>query len=805
MGFAPKPLHFLLLLLFVLAFIFTSSVTTLSAFEEPKVRHIGEVSGEEEIKLGVLESFRALLGISSNEGRQTHNKNPRKHRLSLSPAPAPAVAPAPVPSPRRPFPKAALPRAGRIHPESGLEEPPKAGKRDIVGRFLVVSIVSAGAALVILALAVVLACCRFKKLRRKRAAAAGSVGFSRSKFPSGSSSSLSKVSFDRGHDFTFLDSLDPPPPPKVSHGDSSNATSNSVVGEGDNASGDGGGGSAYETIAVESDSDDESFHSVCAPSDSSSCGLSVVSSASNASTRSRSKGSASPPPTVPSHEPTLSSPLSMTSTSSSSPSVSPPVQTQIVLHPLEVKPSIKSNSGHLAIPAPPPLPLKPAINGNSSIPRPPPPPIPQPPLPPPQPQQATAFAKDGTPLPKLKPLHWDKVRAPPDRSMVWDKLRSSSFELDEEMIESLFGYNLQSSGKNEEAKNKASLPSKHVLDHKRLQNVTILFKALNANAEQICMALIQGDGLSAQQLEVLVKMVPTKEEEEKLSNFKGDVRELGDAERLIKAMLIVPFTFARVDAMLYKDTFEDEVLHLRKSFEMLEDACKELRSSRLFLRLLEAVLKTGNRMNVGTIRGGARAFKLDALLKLADVKGTDGKTTLLHFVVQEMIRSEGQSASEAQSKPNKSGGDQEKEEHYSAVGLDLVSGLSSELCNVKKTASIDLDVLASSVSNLYDGLAKHKVLVEKDLDGKESFVDSMKRFLGRAEMEIEELKGEEEEVLVHVREITEYFHGDLGKDEANPLRIFVIVRDFLGMLDGVCREVRNSKGHQSFIPGTSFR
>lgn len=59
------------------------------------------------------------------------------------------------------------------------------------------------------------------------------------------------------------------------------------------------------------------------------------------------------------------------------------------------------------------------------------------------------------------------------------------------------------------------------------------------------------------------------------------------------------------------------------------------------MKLLEAVLKTGNRMNVGTIRGGAEAFKLDALLKLADVKGTDGKTTLLHFVVQEMVRSEG--------------------------------------------------------------------------------------------------------------------------------------------------------------------
>ena len=45
-------------------------------------------------------------------------------------------------------------------------------------------------------------------------------------------------------------------------------------------------------------------------------------------------------------------------------------------------------------------------------------------------------------------------------------------------------------------------------------------------------------------------------------------------------------------------------------------------------------------MNVGTNRGEAKAFKLDTLLKLVDVKGTDGKTTLLHFVVHEIIRSE---------------------------------------------------------------------------------------------------------------------------------------------------------------------
>lgn len=454
--------------------------------------------------------------------------------------------------------------------------------------------------------------------------------------------------------------------------------------------------------------------------------------------------------------------------------------------------------------SPPTIPPPPPFKGNNNN-------VKTPPPPPSQLPQFTPLGKDGAPLPKLKPLHWDKVRAAPDRTMVWDKLRSSSFEFDEEMIESLFGYNLHNSMKNDETKSKTPSPSKHLLEPKRLQNITILSKALNVTAEQVCETLIQGKGLTLQQLEALVKMVPTKEEEDKLSNYKGEVNDLGSAEKFVRAMLSIPFAFQRVEAMLYRETFEDEIVHLRNSFSMLEEACKELRSSRLFLKLLEAVLKTGNRMNVGTIRGGARAFKLDALLKLADVKGTDGKTTLLHFVVQEIVRSEGIRVSDSImgkiSQKNKNRTEEEKEDDYRRMGLELVSGLSTELYNVKKTATIDLDVLARSASNLKDGMAKLQYLVQElQTDEKsENFVNSMKAFLNYAERNLRVLQGDEDRVLARVKEITEYFHGDVSKEDASPLRVFVIVRDFMGMLDNVCKELRRSQAPRTPNPLAPFR
>jgi hypothetical protein len=46
--------------------------------------------------------------------------------------------------------------------------------------------------------------------------------------------------------------------------------------------------------------------------------------------------------------------------------------------------------------------------------------------------------------------------------------------------------------------------------------------------------------------------------------------------------------------------------------------------------------------------------KNDTLLKLSDVKGTDGKVTLLHFVVQVIIRSQGNRATGATKEQDRS-------------------------------------------------------------------------------------------------------------------------------------------------------
>ncbi|MQM15286.1 hypothetical protein Taro_048226 [Colocasia esculenta] len=247
-------------------------------------------------------------------------------------------------------------------------------------------------------------------------------------------------------------------------------------------------------------------------------------------------------------------------------------------------------------------------------------------------------------------------------------------------------------------------------------------------------------------------------------------------------------------------------------------ACNELRSSRLFKKLLEAVIKIGNRMNDGTFRGGAQAFKLDTLLKLADVKGTDGKTTLLHFVVQEIIRYEGMRAErEARGRESISSlttissinsddfiddSLHDSGDHYCNLGLKVVSGLTNELVNVKNSALLDADVLTSMVGSLGKGLLRTREFLIKDLNNMEEdsgFHRSLKGFIERAEIDVTSLLEDEKRMRSLVKSTTDFFHGNAGKDEG--LRLFGIVRDFLGMLDKACEEVRNAQKRVPRTPG----
>ncbi|WOH08312.1 hypothetical protein DCAR_0727750 [Daucus carota subsp. sativus] len=502
-------------------------------------------------------------------------------------------------------------------------------------------------------------------------------------------------------------------------------------------------------------------------------------------------------------------------------------------------------------PPPPPPPPAPAVVSSSALPLPPPPPLPKktpsaPPPPAPKPGGLTTSIKPPPPVPsslekvadnekgqvKFKPLHWDKVNANVEHSMVWDKVKTGSFRVDGDLMEALFGSVATTRNSPKRGSNMSSPrgertgpPSQiFILDARKSQNISIVLRSLSVSRKEIVDALIEGQDLELDILEKLNRIAPTKEEESLILAFDDDHTRLADAESfLFHVLKAVPSAFSRFSALLFRSNYDSEIFHLKESLKTLESACKELRTRGLLLKLLEAVLKAGNRMNAGTSRGNAQAFNLTSLRKLSDVKSTDGKTTLLHFVVEEVVRAEGKrcvinrsSSLSSRSRNSRdkttdnsnSNEDKEfKENEYIMLGLPIVGGISSQFSDVKKAAGLDYDALHKACSTLSDDVAEIRKLVGESAmsGGGEGFIREMKIFLDSAEGELRIVKKEFTAIMELVNRTTEYYQAGASKDKgAQPLQLFVVVKDFLGMVDQVCIDItRNMQKRKTATTSTS--
>ncbi|PWA62378.1 Actin-binding FH2 [Artemisia annua] len=469
-----------------------------------------------------------------------------------------------------------------------------------------------------------------------------------------------------------------------------------------------------------------------------------------------------------------------------------------VVNPLKPAKDQETTESQQPIQSPPP-PAVPLSNAAVTAPPPPPPPVVverkgRAPPPPPPPYVV-----------RLKPLHWDKVNANVEHSMVWHKLQNGSFRVDDDLMESLFGTMTLDKKMPQVARNspspKAQMksgPSRiFLLDTRKSQNIAIVVKSLAISSSKIIDFLHKGKGLDTETLEKLNRISPSKEDEQIILDFEGDVTRLADAESFLYHILkAIPSAFTRVNVMLFKSNYRSEVAEVKKSLQTLEMACKELKTRGLFVKLLEAILKAGNRMNVGTSRGNAQAFNLNSLLKLSDVKSSDGKTTLLHFVVEEVVRAEGKrcNINRNHSKSTRTSGLNSvtvTEDYYIKLGLPVVGGVSSEFINVKKAAGIDYDVFSKSCSGLSGHLAEiTKSIKEFGEDERGGFVGEMTAFLEGAEKEIGMLREEEGKIMGLVKITNEYYQAGTSKDVgAKQFQLFGIIRGFLEMVDKACVDI----------------
>ncbi|XP_066483095.1 formin-like protein 1 isoform X2 [Tiliqua scincoides] len=372
---------------------------------------------------------------------------------------------------------------------------------------------------------------------------------------------------------------------------------------------------------------------------------------------------------------------SSTSTDFPSPSTSPVPSTapEIPLPPplpfaKDSSPVVPSSSQDEGPPPPPPAPPLPQSNspppapplpaGGTTPPPPPPPPppplqkgegpVPPPPPPPPManavnPPEITVSSAVRIKKPiqtkfRMPVFNWVALKPNQINGTVFNDLNDEKVlqELDMNDFEEHFktkaqGPALEITALKAKASQKA--PSKVTLiECNRAKNLAITLRKGGLPTDSICRAIQTYDipSLNLDFLELLQRFIPTEYELTLIRKYEKEQRpldELTDEDLFMIKFSKIPRLAERMNIMTFLGNFGDTVQLLLPQLNSIIAASMSLKSSTKLRQILEIVLAFGNYLN-SSKRGAAYGFRLQSLDALLDMKSTDRKQTLLHYIVR---------------------------------------------------------------------------------------------------------------------------------------------------------------------------
>ncbi|XP_050841690.1 LOW QUALITY PROTEIN: formin-like protein 1 [Serinus canaria] len=296
-------------------------------------------------------------------------------------------------------------------------------------------------------------------------------------------------------------------------------------------------------------------------------------------------------------------------------------------------------------PPPPPLP------GGPEGPVPPPPPPPplggEPPAGPGAPSTANGSVKVKKPIQtkfRMPVFNWVALKPSQIDGTVFTELNDEKVlqELDMSDFEEQFktkaqGPALDISALKAKATQKA--PSKVTLmESNRAKNLAITLRKGGRSVQDICTAIETYDqqALSLDFLELLLRFLPTEYERTLIGKFERDQQppeDLSDEDQFMIRFSKIPRLAERMNVMIFLGSFGDTAQLLMPQLNAIIAASMSLKSSSKLRHILEIVLAFGNYMN-SSKRGAAYGFRLQSLDALLEMKSTDRKQTLLHYLVR---------------------------------------------------------------------------------------------------------------------------------------------------------------------------
>ncbi|XP_072287779.1 uncharacterized protein [Pyxicephalus adspersus] len=274
--------------------------------------------------------------------------------------------------------------------------------------------------------------------------------------------------------------------------------------------------------------------------------------------------------------------------------------------------------------------------------------IPAPPPPPPPIQ-----APGDPPLPRFDPkrrlrnFNWEAIplEKVKGRSSLWSsETFQGDLQIDTGTMEELFGkHEEEVQARLLHPRRSLSMGDAHgnkvfLLDSRRSMNIGILLKQFKRPPAQIAEDIRMGkaDTYSLERLTELLKLLPDRDEVQRLRSFQGGRERLSEADLFMLLLLDVPSYSLRLETLILKKDFQPAIVSLLSAARELKTAADELLHCSELHFILKLVLKAGNFMNAGGYAGNAAGFRVSSLLKLADTKANKPGMNLLHFVVMEV-------------------------------------------------------------------------------------------------------------------------------------------------------------------------
>nr|XP_024661035.1 protein diaphanous homolog 2 isoform X4 [Maylandia zebra] len=421
---------------------------------------------------------------------------------------------------------------------------------------------------------------------------------------------------------------------------------------------------------------------------------------------------------------------------------------------------------------PPPPPPPPPVPGHAGIPPPPPPPPPGggPPPPPPPPGFGPPPPFGGPPGPPpppgfpvvklpyglepkktykpetvMKRVNWTKI-VPQEmaENCFWIKVKEEKFENPDLFAQLSLCFSSQSKARKDlKDENEEKVPQfkkkakeLRILDAKTAQNLSIFLGSFRLPYEEIRDIVLQVDEerLSESLIQNLIKNLPEQKELNALAELKGEYEELVESEQFGIVMSSVKLLRPRLNGILFKLTFEEQVNNIRPDIMNVTFACEEVKKSEGLSKLLELVLLVGNYMNAGSRNAQTFGFNVSFLCKLRDTKSVSQNTTLLHFLAEKC------------------------EESYSEI-----LRFPDELEHVENASKVSAEILKSSLTNMERHIQRLENDIEnfpKTADEQDKFVEKMSGFSKSSREQYEKLSTMHKNMQKLYENIGSYFAFD---------------------------------------------